>query len=58
MADMKQDNGLPLDRYPNAGEAFRLAGGRVHYHCRFGTHYFSREDWNQYLAYFKLRFFK
>ena len=58
MADMKQDNGLPLDRYPNAGESFRLAGGRVHYHCRFGTHYFSREDWNQYLAYFKLRFFK
>ncbi len=58
MADMTQDNGQPLDRYPNAGEAYRLAGGRVHYHCRFGTHYFSREDWNQYLAYFKLRFFK
>lgn len=57
-AEMKQDNGLPLDRYPDAGDAILMGGGRVHYHCRFGTHFFSREDWNQYLAYFKRRFFK
>jgi len=58
MADMTQDNGLPLDRYPNAGEAYCMANGRVHYHCRFGTHYLTRDDWNQYLACIKLRFFK
>ena len=56
-ADMTQDNGLPLDRYPNANEIFSLGGGRVHYHCRPGTHYFSREDWNRYLAYFEHRFY-
>ena len=39
-------------------DAILMGGGRVHYHCRFGTHYLSREDWNQYLAYFKRRFFK
>lgn len=58
ITDMTQDNGLPLDRYPCAGEAYLMGGGRVHYHCRPGTHYYSREDWNQYLAYFKRRFMK
>lgn len=56
--DMTQDNGLPLDRYPTAGEAYLLGGGTVQYHVRPGTHYFSREDWNRYLSYFRLRFFK
>ena len=56
LACLTQDNGLPLDRYPNADETFLLGGGNVHYHCRPGTHYFSREDWNRYLSYFEQRF--
>ena len=50
---LRQDNGLPLDRYPYAGESYLLGGGKVHYHVRPGEHYFSREDWHQYLSYFK-----
>ena len=56
--DLRQVNGLPVDRYPTAGEAYLMADGRVHYHVRAGTHYFSREDWNQYLAFWGMRFFK
>ena len=65
--DNVQDNrmlSLPFDRYPCAGEAYTFGGGsvqasgRVHYHLRHGTHYFSREDWNHYLAFWKLKFFK
>ena len=56
LACLTQDNGLPLDRYPNADETVLLGGGNVHYHCRPGTHYFSREDWNRYLSYFEQRF--
>ncbi len=56
--ELWQDNGQLLDRYPCAGESYVLGGGRVHYHLRSGTHYFSREDWNQYLAFFAKNFFE
>ena len=53
------DANCPLDRYPDVtGEAFSMADHRVHYHVRPGTHYFSREDWNQYLAFLKAKFYR
>ena len=39
------------DRYPAAGENFHE--GNIGYHIRAGAHYFSREDWNQYMRYIK-----
>lgn len=32
---------------------FNLHAGRIGYHRRPGLHYFSREDWNRFIAFFK-----
>lgn len=52
------DNGLTAERYPAAGESFIFEGGKVHYHVRPGTHFYSREDWNQYLTFLSGHFFR
>ncbi len=52
------DNGLPFDSYPYAGSVVRMGGNAVQYHVRPGTHYFSREDWGRYLAFYGERFLK
>ncbi len=38
------------DRLPDTGD--RLFDGTVGYHLRAGTHFFSREDWLAYMAFF------
>ena len=35
------------DRLPKAGESFH--DGNIGYHLRYGTHYLSREDWNEFM---------
>ncbi len=61
--DLCADNGQTFSAYPTAGTTVRMgcttaAGGSpVQYHIRPGTHYFSRWDWNRYLAYYVERFF-
>lgn len=37
------------DRLPETGESFHQ--GFIGYHLRFGGHYFSREDWNNYFKF-------
>ena len=37
------------DRYPVPGDS--MHEGRVGYHLREGAHYFSREDWQQYMRF-------
>ena len=37
------------DKMPEAGEV--SADGDVGYHMRFGSHFLSREDWNNYIAF-------
>ena len=32
---------------------FNLHAGRIGYHRRPGLHYFSREDWNRFIAFFE-----
>lgn len=39
------------DEYPSAGTS--LHKGQIGYHIRTGQHYFSRYDWNQYMAFMK-----
>ena len=58
LEELKDDTGRLVDRYPMAGESCTMAGNRVHYHLRYGTHYFSREDWNQYLSFLTANFFR
>ncbi len=52
------DNGRSLSDYPAPGTTVRMGNGAVHYHIRSGSHYFSRLDWNRYLAYWCERFFR
>ena len=40
---------ITADRMPEAGEV--SGEGNVGYHMRFGTHFLSREDWNNYIAF-------
>lgn len=44
------------DRFPAAGERFHE--GPIGYHYRPGLHYFSREDWLEYIAYLRKHFAK
>jgi len=39
------------DRYPVPGDSFHE--GRVGYHLRSGAHFFSREDWQQYMRFIR-----
>ena len=39
------------DRYPVPGDSFHE--GRVGYHLRAGAHFFSREDWQQYMKFIR-----
>ncbi len=39
------------DRYPEVGEHFQE--GHIGYHIRAGAHFFSREDWNQYMRFIR-----
>lgn len=39
------------DRFPKAGNCYHE--GRIGYHLRSGTHYLSRDDWKQMIAYRK-----
>jgi len=39
---------------PNAGE--NLFEGKIGYHYRCGAHFFSRDDWNAYMDFFKKHF--
>ena len=38
------------DRLPEAGDV--LQDGHISYHMRFGDHFLSREDWNNYIRFF------
>ena len=42
------------DRLPAAGDLFHE--GDIAYHLRSGSHYFSREDWNCYIAFLNRKF--
>ncbi len=56
--DIRCDNGRILSDAPTPGTTVRMANGAVHYHIRSGSHYFSRWDWNRYLAFWCERFFR
>lgn len=58
LEDVRSSDGRAADRFPACGEAYLFAGGRLHYHVRPGLHFFSREDWNQYLAFFYRHFYR
>lgn len=47
------ENGFACeDRLPQPGEQFFK--GNIGYHLRYGTHYFSREDWNKLIKFINL----
>lgn len=39
------------DRLPEVGEAFHE--GHIGYHRKYGKHFFSRHDWNEYMRFFQ-----
>ncbi len=41
------------DRLPRVGDVYH--GGHVGYHLRAGEHYFSREDWNTFIAFYRAK---
>lgn len=41
------------DRLPRAGEKFHE--GDIGYHVRYGSHYFSREDWNHFMDFLETK---
>lgn len=51
--DFVKDNGGEAAFAEGIGTSANLHGGKIGYHIRPGKHYFSREDWNRFIAYFK-----
>ncbi|MBQ3567369.1 MAG: hypothetical protein IJA25_00370, partial [Anaerotignum sp.] len=41
------------DRLPQPGDV--LQDGKIGYHLRYGTHFFSREDWCNYIKFVQSR---
>lgn len=50
--ELQGEKGLiSADRLPELGDVFHE--GRIGFHYRWGYHFFAREDWNRYIAFFK-----
>ncbi len=47
----EKDGFISEDRFPVAGDVFH--DGKIGYHLRAGCHYFSREDWLKFIAFFR-----